>query len=149
MVMNESYLLEPIADRSLLSVVTSDANRDARTLLSYGYQIASVVTAGHRLGLSHGEISPLSVRIRADDSVQLDYVRSSIHDERACELASTNFRAPEVKDHSEADAAADVFSLASLLVWLVSGSSDDSAVSLPAFRERMADWLSEMPNQGG
>ena len=143
-VSDESYMLEPVAERNLMQVVSGSSETDPKVLLSYGLQIASVVADGHRLGLDHGDVSPNSIRIRANGSVQLDYVRTTLGTrDRDGSAESARFRAPEVTSPDEADSAADTFSLAAVLIWFIPGLELDHAYSAAELQKHLANWLSE------
>ncbi len=145
-----SYLLEPVAARSLSDVTAEISGKDKRRVLSYCQQLTSVVAAAHRLGLVHGNISPETVYVRSDGSLQIDFIRSR----SAGELVTRRFdgphdktkilcRAPEALDRSDGDTASDVFSVAATLVWLFTGREGDPVPELPSLRENLGKWFGD------
>lgn len=135
---DQSCILEPISKRSLSDVADQRVHQDAIQLLSYGHQIASAVAAGHRIGLVHGKISPDTIHVRGDGSLQIDYLRPSSDEQTATgKTAKSQFQAPELGGRSDPDAAADVYSLASLLMWLFAGDKAGPVDSPAEIRERL------------
>lgn len=141
---DQSCTLEPISSRKLHDVVGEQEHQDASKILDYAYQIASAVASGHRLGLAHGRLSPETVHVRSDGSLQLDYLRpQSLQETVTGTLYDTDFQAPELAGPNEADAAADSFSVASLFIWLIGGEGAIACWDLHTFRENLISHLPE------
>jgi serine/threonine protein kinase len=133
---HQSFLLEPLAESSLKQIASAGAKRRNRDLLDYSPQMASVIVAGHRMGLTHGQITPDTSRIRPDGSLQFDFVRLDVHDDSDRDL-DWQFLAPEAPSANNRDAMADVFSLASLVVRAFSGPEGQPVPELDDFRGKI------------
>lgn len=138
-----SCLLEPVSQRRLVNLADQRLEQGPGRLLSWAHQIASALAAGHRLGLAHGGLSPNSIYVRDDGGLQIDYLRPSpTHESTNGCPDDTWFRAPELADANDADAAADAFSLAALMCWIFSGEADSGDRRVDGLRSRIANGLS-------
>jgi len=96
----------------------------AAAVLALAAELAGILAAAHRLGLSHAELAPTTIR-QAATGLKVDFSdvatpagplsAAGVRLTRAC-------RAPELGRGEPADFAADVFSLGALLVWLGTGA---------------------------
>jgi serine/threonine protein kinase/class 3 adenylate cyclase len=100
-------------------------------------QIASAVADAHTVGLVHGSFSLQSVRLRNDRSVQIDFSGIDAHG-GAADPSDTLCRPPEQQSGTPADAAADVFALATVLRTVLGESSDEQAAGALAVHLREA-----------
>jgi eukaryotic-like serine/threonine-protein kinase len=91
--------------------------------LALADQIAATLAAAHTVGLVHGSFSSQSVRLRNDRSVQIDFsgidAAGSVADP-----ADTLCRSPEQQPGTTADAADDVFALATVLRTVLAEPND-------------------------
>jgi serine/threonine protein kinase/class 3 adenylate cyclase len=142
---DQSCVLEPLPTRSLAMVAEEFRRHGSAKLLSCASQIASAVSAGHRLGLVHGQISPSTIRIGHDDTPQIDYLRL-VQEGETRDLATddTRFSAPEFVRLDDADAAADAFSLASVLLWLFAGRTPTPDIDRASLERKMRSGLSDV-----
>jgi hypothetical protein len=87
--------------------------------LTIAKQVADAMTTAHTVGLVHGKISPQAIRLRHDQTVQIDFsdidVITAAVDLRK-ENDAADDRAPELQSGRPADMPADVYSLASVVV---------------------------------
>ncbi len=103
--------------------------------LRIAQELCAVVTEAHRLGLSHGQLRPSTIRLTAAGGLKLDFtgVDAGALTEAGGALAELAAAcvAPEVEAGATADAAADLYSLGMILYWLLHGRS-----SLPGHTPR-------------
>ena len=139
-----TYILEPVPTVTLAGFLAEPKAVEATQLISFGLQIASAIASGHRLGLVHGRLSPLSIHVREDGSPQVDYVRPpDLQVTHSADLDETRFQAPESQGAKQCDAAADVFSLAMLLQWLFLGECAGATDLARMLRERLSKSISD------
>jgi serine/threonine protein kinase/class 3 adenylate cyclase len=83
-------------------------------------QLCSCLAAAHQIGLHHGTLEPAAVFLdeQLDPQIDLTDLRTSSENEN-----SRTFLAPEVAGGQEPDAAADIYSLAKLIVWMFLGDA--------------------------
>ncbi len=137
-----AVVLETTSQRSLYEAVSKAEQTDEQQFLSLGCQLASVLAAGHRLGLAHGCLTPQSVFLRPDGTAQVDFVRPAPGEDTSMDQKEdTQFLAPEATDIPEPDAAGDVFSLNSMLVWMFTGEAGEPLAHVDDFRRRLQQWL--------
>lgn len=139
----QSCVLEPVPQRCLAEVVQESCDTEGRQLLSYCQQLASALAEGHRIGLVHGNLSPNSIHVRGDGSLQIDYLRPNTHrDTSAVRCEATDFFAPELQGVIQfQDAASDAFSLASVLMWIILGETAKPEAAFGEFRKRVIQCL--------
>ncbi len=83
-------------------------------------QLCSCLVAAHQIGLHHGKLQPDAVFLDEQLGPQIDLtgLHTSAEDENG-----GPFLAPELAAGLEPDAAADVYSLAKLIVWMFLGDA--------------------------
>ncbi len=141
-----SVVLEPAAQQRLSDVDLPSTNSKSNQLIDYSCQIASAVSAAHRLGLVHGELTPASIRVRSNGNLQIDFVRpSSLGDRANDETVDTPALSPEAGPFAEADIADDVYSLSAMLVWLFTGEQDQPIERVDQFRAKLQQWIPQSP----
>jgi serine/threonine protein kinase/class 3 adenylate cyclase len=139
----QSYVLQRIPDQCLSDIGSVAIHQDKHRLLSYGCQIASAVAAGHRMGLVHGSLSPDTVRVCDDGSLQIDFVRPWTGRGSHSPSHDTGHQPVPLE---ELDPADDAFDLASLLVWLYAGPEGQPAGKIAEFRQHVIDGIPAAAN---
>ena len=106
-------VLEKTGEITLTHALRGFSESQIAARVAVAEQIAAAMAAAHTVGLVHGTFSVNSVRLRNDRSVQIDF--TGVDARGAVEDANAECQAPEMQAGAPADAAADVFALASLL----------------------------------
>lgn len=95
--------------------------------VALGQAVALALAAAHRLGLHHGQLAPEAIRGRTP-RLKIDFTGTDTQPLLSSDSATTldsSWHAPEETKH-HADAAADVYRLGKLLVWLLRGRGSSS-----------------------
>jgi eukaryotic-like serine/threonine-protein kinase len=111
-------VMEKAGERTLPRYLDTLDGEDFVRRVALADQVATAMAAAHTVGLAHGGFSPDAVRIRHDQTVQIDFsginARASDAGLSQVQRAAT-CRAPEVREGCPGDMPADVFALASVL----------------------------------
>ncbi|MCH8478476.1 MAG: serine/threonine protein kinase [Wenzhouxiangella sp.] len=108
---------------------------DVETRLKHFERIAEAVAHAHQRLIVHGDIKPDNVRIRDDGSVKLmDFgvarlLESSDADQAGMRALTPAFAAPEQRDGENITPASDIWSLGTLLLWLLTGLREDEILA--------------------
>ncbi len=116
------------------------------------HQVTAAVEHAHGLGIVHRDIKPGNVMVREDGVMKLmDFGIARIVDQgdrmtmTGALVGSPAYMAPEIIEGKEADARSDVFSLGTLLYWLVTGVLPFAAANTTAVLKRILDGSYEDP----
>jgi serine/threonine protein kinase/class 3 adenylate cyclase len=111
---------EPAPDQSLLARGSEAFQSEPIEALKLLEKLAEIVGAAHRVGMTHGELSPLTVYLEETPRVDLLQIEDGL-----IGTAPDGWNDTEFRDQSEASPtpASDVFSLGAILCWLVSGAA--------------------------
>src|SRR5207244_153548 len=91
--------------------------------LALGRKLAAGLAAAHALGLAHGGLGIKDLRLVAEHDLKLDLTGMDLHGgPDALAAVEAACRAPEADRAGLAAFAADVYSLGTLLSWLLKGS---------------------------
>ena len=100
-------------------------SRDVAIELARG--LAGALAAAHRLGLAHGRLEPGQVLLKGGAQPKLDFTGASAGfpvESDTTQALDAACRDPKNDGGLTADRAADLYSLGTVLVWLVSGRTD-------------------------
>jgi serine/threonine protein kinase/class 3 adenylate cyclase len=117
-------VLEPGGGKCLATELAGTVPLALGDGLAIGVELAEVLAAAHRLGLAHGHLRPTTIRRRVDSTLLLDFTSlGPIGIPTGVAEIEVACRPPEQPRGTADDCPADVFALAALLVWLLTGKT--------------------------
>jgi serine/threonine protein kinase/class 3 adenylate cyclase len=122
--------LEWVEDTPLAGQVRGRLPLPLAEALALARELASVLTAAHRLGLAHGQLGPESVRSRGNAHLKLEFTGIALpvtvdYPPRTSDWQSGPPPRPTgLSREASLDLAADVRALGLLLAWLLTGQSE-------------------------
>jgi eukaryotic-like serine/threonine-protein kinase len=132
-------IMEKAGETALSRALQSLTGEQGMARLAIAEQIAGAMAAAHTVGLAHGKFSSQAVRIRFDQTVQIDFsgvdAYGSVNESNEVGPAVLS-HAPEVQAGCPADLPADVFCLATVLISVVANTAE-SACDAKAFDAAM------------
>ncbi|QDT50564.1 Serine/threonine-protein kinase StkP [Symmachiella dynata] len=138
-----SARLEMIPEQTLSELFDDQTQAQTLKSISISFQLASVLVAGHSIGLVHGNLKPSSIYLRADDSILIDFLdEACTADASDLQFQGTDayFTAPEVAQGMR-KAASDVYSLAAILTWMFRAVANDPSAAITFSRNRLEECL--------
>ncbi|WP_165229238.1 protein kinase domain-containing protein [Aquisphaera insulae] len=141
------YLVMPcIAGRSLQDRVDRDGPMDVTEVLRVGMQAARALAAAHDQGLVHRDIKPSNIllengveRVKLSDFGLARAVDDASQTQSGVVAGTPQYMSPEQSRGDAIDHRSDLFSLGSVLYFMLVGHSPFRADSTPAVLRRVCD----------
>ena len=125
-------LVTTLATGTLDQVVCTSGPLTLLRLVELGRVLSHALAAVHRSGVVHGDVSPTNVLVAPDGSPWLaDFGASGLDGPPGRAAGTPGFAAPEVQAGSQADQAADVFSLGAVLRFAAHGGAAPITAATP------------------
>ena len=121
--------------------------------IALGQRLADAISAAHRLGIVHGSIDPTTLVARALGEWTLDFTGLAIPVlDTMPAMIRQQFVAPEIVTDGASELASDVFSLGSVVNWLLQVDGESPSFVPAQLRELLnaclANEVSERPTAG-
>jgi serine/threonine protein kinase len=151
-----NLIMQFIPSRSLQDVLRTDGPLAPSAAARLGVQVASALTAAHRVGIVHRDVKPGNVLIDEEGVARItDFGIAYTHEDATLTSAgmvtgTPAYLAPEVARGARSDAASDVWSLGATLYATVEGHPPFGSEGTPmAVLHRVASGRFEPPTRSG
>src|SRR5262245_4675776 len=117
------YIVVEEAERCLADECQGRLPWPAADTQRWAEAFAEGLAAGHRLGLTHGDLSPATVCLAPDAMPKIDFTGLNCGTAGTLDDLASSCRAPELVAGEPLSPAADLYALGRIIAWLLTGRS--------------------------